>query len=407
MIGALIAAWLDVRSAPLRTLAGIASLVIAVAVVMVVDAAAVLSQRANAEYVQSTFGRTATVMVSSPDGADLSRDDPDSTASFAAFLRANGVDRVTPILDFNGTLIRGDTRATTQAMWVGSDYPMVSVIGIDRASFPRDTAQSSTLHIVISSALATELGFTGEDAVGQVVLLRIGNEAIRDDLRVVTAQPVVIDAVSDQLGVGFADTGMLAVSDRYQTGIAEGRGMRWLVQVSPADIRLVEELASIYSRQHMDTGEPLSVARIDPGDQLLPLLDQQHVTANRVTVIALIVGGLGILGVGLATVRERSRDYGLRRAIGGSRRIIFVGVILQTLIETVVASVLALVIAFVLVTTFARDLVLESLPLPADAGLPVESIVTGIAGALAVGVLAAIIPAARAARSSVAVALHG
>jgi len=106
-------------------------------------------------------------------------------------------------------------------------------------------------------------------------------------------------------------------------------------------------------------------------------------------------------------VRERSKDFGLRRALGASKLRIFAGVIMQTLLEVLLAAALAIFIAAILLELYARDLVLESLPLPASTALPVSSALQGLAGALLVGVIAGLIPAFSAARSSVVQALKG
>ena len=139
---------------------------------------------------------------------------------------------------------------------------------------------------------------------------------------------------------------------------------------------------------------------------LAQVLDQQDVTANAVTIVAFTLGGLGILGVGLAGVRERAREFGLRRALGASKPRIFLGVIVQTLMEVLIAAAIAIPIAAVALRRFARDLVLETLPLPPSTSLPVEAALLGLFGALLVGLIAGLIPAFNAARASVVQALR-
>ncbi len=54
-----------------------------------------------------------------------------------------------------------------------------------------------------------------------------------------------------------------------------------------------------------------------------------------IAAISLIVGGIGIMNIMLATVTERTREIGIRRAFGACRR----DIIRQFLIETIVLSV--------------------------------------------------------------------
>ena len=55
---------------------------------------------------------------------------------------------------------------------------------------------------------------------------------------------------------------------------------------------------------------------------------------GSIAVISLLVGGIGIMNVMLATVTERTREIGIRRALGARRK----SIVWQFLIETVVLS---------------------------------------------------------------------
>lgn len=59
-----------------------------------------------------------------------------------------------------------------------------------------------------------------------------------------------------------------------------------------------------------------------------------NLVLGSIAGISLIVGGIGIMNIMLATVSERTREIGIRRALGAKRR----DIILQFLIETVVIS---------------------------------------------------------------------
>ena len=73
----------------------------------------------------------------------------------------------------------------------------------------------------------------------------------------------------------------------------------------------------------------------------LTLLKQAKATKRRFNIvlgsiagISLLVGGIGIMNIMLASVTERTREIGIRRAIGAKRK----QIIVQFLIETVVLS---------------------------------------------------------------------
>lgn len=83
----------------------------------------------------------------------------------------------------------------------------------------------------------------------------------------------------------------------------------------------------------------------------------------------------------------------VRRAPGSGQERIFTGVILQTLWEALMAACIVIFLAALLVEVFARDLGVKRLSQTSAPTLTLQSALLGVAGALGVGVIAAMIPA--------------
>lgn len=406
MMKVVLAAWLDIRSKPLRTLAAMAGVLAAVIAVVVVDAAAELSQEANAEYIARRWGRNATLRISGSDFADsLSPYEiADARQRLSDLLAAHGVTLISPRVEVGMALVRGSTAVPAYAAWVASAYPQVGLVDLQWGMFPRETARSDVLHGVISASLAERLGLPGASALGTVIGYALADGYV-PDLRTAILRPIVIDGVARFIGTSDLPSDLVVVSDLPQPIFQARGGWTLLVHVHPRDARRVVELTQ--KIRGGNDNVPVFVARrLDQGEDLAPLLEQQGVTARAVTVVALAVGGLGILGVGLASVRERGKDFGLRRALGASKQSVFADVIVQTLLEVLLAATVALPLAALIVALFARQLVLSELPLPSSTALPLSSAVRGVLLALATGLLAGLLPAIRAARASVVQALR-
>jgi len=69
---------------------------------------------------------------------------------------------------------------------------------------------------------------------------------------------------------------------------------------------------------------------------------------GAVAGISLLVGGIGIMNIMLATVTERTREIGIRRALGATRRDITMQFLIETVILTSIGGVLGLGFGFVL-----------------------------------------------------------
>ena len=106
--------------------------------------------------------------------------------------------------------------------------------------------------------------------------------------------------------------------------------------------------------------------------------------------ISLVVGGIGIANIMLVSVRERTREIGVRRAVGAKKR----HVLLQFLLESVVISLLGGVIGLLLgaAIIFGARLVLPGLPIQ----LSLNIVLIAVGFSAAVGVLSGVVPAKRA-----------
>ncbi|MFH1614168.1 MAG: ABC transporter permease [Planctomycetota bacterium] len=124
-----------------------------------------------------------------------------------------------------------------------------------------------------------------------------------------------------------------------------------------------------------------------------------NIVLGSIACISLLVGGIGIMNIMLASVTERTREIGIRRAIGAKRK----QIILQFLIETVVLSTIGGFIGIglgvlmpVVITYFA------GMPTVITSG----SIALPLAISLAVGIIFGLYPAIRAAKVDPIIALR-
>lgn len=402
MIGMLIGAWMDVRSQPFRTTAAIAGMVAAVIAVILVDSAAVLSTDANEVYLARKYGMPVTMSIS------VDSTVPEDTLSVPNVLAGNGFQHVSIDTSVsNATIVYEQSIVNSGFRWVNSDYEDIRIVDMVAGEWPQDTANSETLHAVVTSGWGNlTFGLSDEEMVGMHLQYAVAFDG-EFDVKNTPTQSIIIDGVVAFNTAAFQGSGPITVvSDLNNPPFAEYVMLpSWHVRVNGSDtgylIATVQKITD-------DQGQPVyRVQRSDQGDELAPVLRQQEVTGTATKIVALAVGGLGILGVGVSGVRERASEFGLRRAIGAKRGRIFGGVLTQTLLEAVIAALIAIPLAALLLEYFARDLVLSTLPMPPSTMLPLESALQGVGGAVLVGLLAGLIPAFHAARTSVIRALRG
>jgi putative ABC transport system permease protein len=110
--------------------------------------------------------------------------------------------------------------------------------------------------------------------------------------------------------------------------------------------------------------------------------------------ISLLVGGIGIMNIMLATVMERTREIGIRRALGAKRRDITMQFLIEAVVQTSFGGLIGLATGLLIIYALPPAFALFGENLPAK--LNGMSIVLSLAVAVGVGVAFGLYPAYRA-----------
>jgi putative ABC transport system permease protein len=238
---------------------------------------------------------------------------------------------------------------------------------------------------VIGWAVADEL-FENQDPVGQVIKI--------------AGYPFKIIGVLEKQGEVFGHTQDQEV--RIPIGVffkIFGRN-RWItIQVKIQDPAVMEDakdqIRGILRRVRKVAPDAEDDFSINQMDQIMDLYNRLtstlYAAAIGVGAISLLVGGIGIMNIMLVSVTERTREIGIRKAIGARRW----DILSQFLMESVVISALGGVIG-ILAGVGLGKLVEAVSPLPAT--ITLWSVFLGIGFSSAVGIFFGIYPASKAAR---------
>jgi putative ABC transport system permease protein len=157
-----------------------------------------------------------------------------------------------------------------------------------------------------------------------------------------------------------------------------------------------DEIKRMLEREHPKKDYAVTV----PLDRLEEAERAQNRFTNLLVLIAsisLFVGGIGIMNIMLATVTERTREIGIRRALGAKRRDITMQFLVEAVVQTTIGGLCGVILGLGMV--FTVPVIwnwLAGTTLPAKVHVP--SIFLAVAVSVGVGVLFGWYPAQRAAR---------
>jgi putative ABC transport system permease protein len=176
------------------------------------------------------------------------------------------------------------------------------------------------------------------------------------------------------------------------------------VQAAPGQTALaIDEVREVLHRRHrIRQGKEDDFTLQDQAQALAAELETAQSFTNliaAISTVALLIGGVGILAVMLIAIRERTREIGLRRAVGATSQDVLIQFILEALFISFIGGILGLLLGIIAAVLAAW---LGDWPLVLSPG----SSILALGVSSAVGVIFGAYPARRAAKLDPTVALR-
>ncbi|MGN9910900.1 ABC transporter permease [Phytohabitans sp. LJ34] len=290
----------------------------------------------------------------------------------------------------SGETVRAGTRSTfTTVQGVLETTPQVFVRDVGRGSYLTASDVDTARRVAVLGATVARTLFGDRDPVGQQVSVA----GVR--FRVIG----VFAPLGQSLGVDRDDEVHIPVTTAhrlYGTNRIDGIAVKApdRERIDALGERIVAEL----SKRHPDT-EFSAVTQ----EQILGVLgDILGVLTGVLAAIAgisLLVGGVGVSNIMLVSVRERTREIGLRKAVGARPRDIGVQFLLEAVLLTTIGGVTGMALG-----VGGALLVGELSPVPA--AITWWSLALAFGVSAAVGIIFGVVPAQRAGRLDPVVALR-
>jgi putative ABC transport system permease protein len=256
---------------------------------------------------------------------------PQLTAEDAeAIAKAPAVTAVTPVFFGNASLKYGDMRHDSNLYAVNQNYPDIAHTYVDRGRFFTGLDEEAKKRVAVIGAEAAR-SLNLDNPIGKEILVNSNNFTV---VGIMEKRGAMLgNDPDDVLYIPFATAQVLYGPDQM-------KHLPILMQVrdrEEIDLATSEVKDLLRTRHHLKKGEPDDF-QINSQEELLKTFSKIMNTTTGimggVVGIALLVGGIGIMNIMLVSVTERTREIGVRKAIGARR----FDVLIQFLIEAITLS---------------------------------------------------------------------
>jgi len=350
------------------------------------------------ESIRQELSTMGTNLLTIRPGADMRggvRQDPSSMqtlkmADYERILREKKfVTKVSPEVTASGQVIYGNNNTNTTVYGESTEYLEIKLWDIEEGMcFTEEDVKKASKKVVVGATIVKELFGGHTDPIGKTIRFK--------------SIPMTIVGVLKSKG--YNNWGMdqdNVIIAPYTTVMKRIAAQTWFSSINCSAVTeelsdaAIEELTQILRDNHKLKGEAADDFTIRSQAEFMETMSSTMDTVTLILVVAaafsLLVAGIGIMNIMLVSVTERTKEIGLRMAVGATGSIIS----FQFLIESVLISITGGLIGILFGCTVS-EFIVPILGMPSS--VPAWSIFVSFLVCVVIGIAFGYIPALKAAR---------
>ena len=384
-------AWIAMVSHRMRTLLTMLGIIIGIAAVVSIGA---IGQGATEEIINNinSIGTNTIRIMPGKDWGDMraGKIKTLSTNDMEALKQQVYTDSVTPSVTSSQILRYNRAEANGQIMGVSSEYFRVMGLSFASGSTFTEKQVKGIAQVSVIDDNTRQKFFNGIDPIGKVILLG--------------KVPTVIIGVLKHDDGGFGASDKLTVYIPYTSAQTRITGARYLSTIilrvrdgmssAVAEKSIVSFLTKRHGAKDVFTRSSDTIVKT-----ISKTFGTMTLLVSAIAVISLIVGGIGVMNIMLVSVTERTKEIGIRMAVGARKS----DILQQFLIEAILVCLFGGILGIIL--SFGIGVVFSMLSASMRMIFSVVSIVLAVTCSTLIGVIFGYLPAKNAAKLDPIVAL--
>lgn len=303
-----------------------------------------------------------------------------------------GVQKATPIMGLRGT-IAGSERSTDDAQIIATNSDLPEVLGqeLKVGEFINEDLSRNT--VVLGSGLANEL-LGSDQTIGQQITIR-GEEYTLIGVLEQNNTPLALNGLYNSNRAAYVT---LDAGKAMNQGVAQIQTINFRVAESANTQEVINEVSERLRTSH--NADDVAVIGSEEALRITERLFREVTTYTAaVAAISLLVGGIGVMNIMLVAVTERTREIGIRKAVGATNGQILRQFLTESILMSLTGGLAGLALAYAITVGIAMQFSLS-----AAFTWNIVGLTLGVS--LVVGIIFGIFPALRASRKDPIVALR-
>ncbi len=255
------------------------------------------------------------------------------------------VTQVIPVKQVSGRLIAGDINVNATVVGTEPEYTAVNNYEVEKGSFiSNNDNQERNQVIVLGSQLAEDL-FEGENPLGKRIKLSYGGQSYLFEVKGVMKEKggSLSGNLDNQAYLPLAvSLDILTNSDYVSSYIAQAASSE---KAATAVSELNNFMAKVLDDENQEQFQLMSQDEIL--DTVSSVTATMSIMLGGIAAISLLVGGIGIMNIMLVSVTERTREIGVRKALGARNTHILFQFLMESLSLSSIGGILGIIFGWI------------------------------------------------------------
>ena len=349
------------------------------------------------ESIRKELSTMGTNLLTIRPGADMRggvRQDPSAMqtlkmADYERILREKKfVTKVSPEVTASGQVIYGNNNANTTIYGETPEYLDIKLWTVEQGEcFTEEDIKKAAKKVVVGATIVKELFGDNVDPIGKTIRFK--------------SIPMTIVGVLKSKGYNNwgmdQDNVMIAP---YTTVMKRIAAQTWFSSIVCSAVTedlsdaAIEELTQILRDNHKLKGDAVDDFTIRSQAEMMQTMSSTMDTVTLILVVAaafsLLVAGIGIMNIMLVSVTERTKEIGLRMAVGATGPVISLQFLIESVLISLTGGLIGIMVGFI-----ASEWIVPMFNMPSS--VPAWSVYVSFLVCVAIGILFGYIPAQKAA----------